>query len=259
VQTPLSNLMTTLQPWVDAVTRHSLFPSITTVARLQSFAEIHVYAVWDFACLLRALQHSLIEVNLLWTPPANPLGCHLINTLLAEEESDALPDGRYLSHFQLYLEAMQQCGADTGPMVQFIQAIKQGMPLHRLLELPTLPKPAKNFIADTFKIIAQGSHVMAASLTFARENITSGMFTALLERIPVQQNSKVLQGFVQYFQRHIDLDSSKHNQQSQQLLVELCGTNAAKWHQAQEAAQFSLDSRLRLLDGIYAAVKGIAS
>jgi hypothetical protein len=258
VQTPLSNLVTTLQPWVDAVTRHSVFPLITTVARLQRFAEIHVYAVWDFACLLRGLQRSLVDASLLWTPPANALGCHLTNILLAEEESDALPDGRYLSHFQLYLEAMQQCGADTHQIVQFIQAIKQGMPLHRLLQLPTLPKPAKNFIADTFKIIAQGNHVMAASLAFARENITSGMFTALLERIPVQQNSKVLQGFVQYFQRHIDLDGSKHNQQSQQLLAELCGINSTKWQQAQEAAQFSLDSRLRLLDGIYAAIKEIA-
>jgi hypothetical protein len=258
MQTPLSNLTTTLQPWVDAVMRHPVFPLITTVPRLLCFAKIHVYAVWDFACLLRALQHSLVDSNFLWTPPANPLACRLINNLLAEEETDALPDGRYLSHFQLYLEAMQQCGADTRPIQQFILGIKQQMSLPRLLELPTLPKPAKIFIADTFKIITQSNHTMAASLAFARGNITSGMFTKLLKHIPVKKNAKVLQGFVQYFQRHIDLDSSKHNQQSQQLLAELCGTNATKWQQAQEAAQFSLDSRLRLLDGIYAAVREIA-
>src|SRR5262249_25275144 len=105
-----AQLERTIEPISYAITGHPALQSIHAMAHLALFSEIHVFCVWDFMALLKALQRKLTHTQILWLPPRNHLGCHLVNTLLAEEESDHTADGRYLSHFELYLEAMEQCG-----------------------------------------------------------------------------------------------------------------------------------------------------
>ncbi len=254
----LHEIIIGIQPLVDAIAHHKLFGAITSIARLRRFTEIHVYAVWDFICLLKALQRKLTSQHLLWSPPVNPLGCYLVNTLVAEEESDCIENNHYLSHFELYLEAMRQCGADTSGIRQFIASIYPEQSLISLLATNNLPKPAQRFIQDTFEIIEKESHAIAASLAFAREQITSNMFTRLLNTIESPKDpSCSLHLFKVYLQRHIELDSSQHSQQSQRLVATLCGSDKCKWDEVLEAAWFSLHSRLQLLDGIYYQVMEI--
>ena len=122
-----------------------------------------------------------------------------------------------------------------------------------LLAQSYLPKTARQFLTDTFEMIAKDSHVIAACFAFAREHITSNMFTQILQHIApmaAAQNYS-LELFIYYFQRHIDLDGGKHSAESKILVANLCGENEAKWEDATDAAAFSLKSRLQLLDGIY--------
>ncbi|MFX5956584.1 DUF3050 domain-containing protein, partial [Acinetobacter baumannii] len=91
-------------------------------------------------------------------PPLNSVGCHLINEIVAEEESDITWDGRHLSHFEMYLESMQQCGANTNTILSFINSIKQKKPLNIVLSEHTVPRIAKDFICSTFKIIEMEVH-----------------------------------------------------------------------------------------------------
>ena len=249
----LSQLELTIAPLVAAINQHPIFSAIDSIDRLRRFAQIHVYAVWDFMCLLKALQRKLSFTNLLWLPPLDHLGCHLVNTMLAEEESDFIAEKRYLSHFELYLEAMQQCGADIAPISAFINEIKQQLPLDKLLTHPLIPAAARQFMAATFSVIAKQAHHIAASFAFARENITSAMFGAISHSIAHASTPKQsLDSFRYYFQRHIDLDGGKHSLQSKTLVVNLCGTDEKKWQEATETALFSLESRLQLLEEIYA-------
>lgn len=242
---------------LDAVTQHKLFAAITSIARLRRFTEIHVYAVWDFICLLKALQRKLTSQQLLWSPPINPLGCYLVNTLIAEEESDCI-EQRYLSHFALYLEAMQQCGADIRPITQFIARIRPQQSLAALLDIHPLPEAAERFVHDTFAILEKAPHAIAASLAFAREQITSNMFSQLLNTLtPPADTGYSLQLFKIYLQRHIELDSGQHSQQSQRLVATLCGADDSKWQEALAVARFSLQSRLQLLDGIYQQIMAV--
>ncbi len=249
----LSDILTAIQPLAAAVNQHPVFTEINSISRLCRFAEIHVYAVWDFMCLLKALQRRLSSPELLWTPPLNHLGCHLVNALLAEEESDVFNEKQYLSHFELYLRAMQECGADIGSISTFITHIRQQRSLHIAFSSSDVPLPAQHFVADTFAIIAKNSHHMAASLAFAREHITSGMFSNLLNHLNTTDQHS-LNSFIQYFQRHIELDGGKHGHQSQLLVADLCGDDENKWREAAETAIFSLQSRLRLLDEIHAVL-----
>ncbi len=254
MENKLSTIITITQPLVTAINGHKIYQAINSIERLRRFAEVHVFAVWDFMVLLQSLQRKLTSNSPLWLPPVNHLGCHLVNTLLAEEESDALPDGRYSSHFELYLEAMHHSGTNTQSIQAFIELVKHNPELPQLLAQDYLPIPAKRFLADTFEIIDKDSHAIATSIAFAREHITSKMFTQILQHLVsfTPEKKYSLQPFIYYFQRHIDLDGGKHSEQSKILVAHLCGTDAAKWDEAIEIAIFSLKSRLQLLDGIYA-------
>ncbi len=80
-----------------------LYAQLTDEASLRAFMRAHVSCVWDFQSLLKALQRSLTCVDIPWTPTTDAEARRLANEIVLEEESDLVPDGRYLSHFELYL------------------------------------------------------------------------------------------------------------------------------------------------------------
>ena len=68
--------------------------------------EHHVYAVWDFMSLLKALQSILTCTSPPWRPVGDKKIRRLINSIVLEEESDVDQDGNPSSHFEMYLDAM---------------------------------------------------------------------------------------------------------------------------------------------------------
>ena len=61
-----------------------------------------------------------------WVPTANPATRRLINEIVLEEETDLDPQGQPTSHFELYVRAMEECGADTGPIRRLVAAVGAG-------------------------------------------------------------------------------------------------------------------------------------
>ena len=55
------------------------------------------------------------------------------------EESDTYEDG-HLSHFEVYLEAMRQAGADTGPINRLIGKLQHGATLAEALSGSDVPE-----------------------------------------------------------------------------------------------------------------------
>lgn len=248
----LLDLERDIKPLLESISNHKIFLEITSIENLKVFAEHHVYAVWDFMCLVKSLQRKLVCTEFAWYPPVNHVGCHLINEIVSEEESDLNWDGKHLSHFEMYIESMQQCGAKTDTILAFIDSIRQKKSLDTVLSEHDIPQISKDFIWDTFKIIKMESHQIASSFTFAREDITGRMFLPILQNMKNKENTSK---FIYYFQRHIDLDVDKHSQEARLLIVNLCENNEHKWDEAKEAAKYSLISRIRFLDGIYQKIK----
>ncbi len=59
----LQALAEQLQPLYDRLAGHHLYRSFETVEDLRAFMEAHVFAVWDFMSLLKALQRGLTCVD----------------------------------------------------------------------------------------------------------------------------------------------------------------------------------------------------
>ena len=87
---------------------------------------IHVFAVWDFMSLIKRLQSELTTQHLPWMPPARPEIARFANEVVLGEETDLSLDGKPLSHFELYLRAMDEVGAETADVRASIAQIGWG-------------------------------------------------------------------------------------------------------------------------------------
>lgn len=247
----ITSLRQQLAPIETAVLHHDLYDSITDIEGMRRFMEYHVYAVWDFMSLLKSLQRELTCTSLPWLPTGDPVTRRLINEIVLGEESDEDADGVVMSHFELYLKAMEEAGADTQPIRTFVRALADGQTLEEAFETADVPAAARAFVSYTFHIIRHhGVHVQSAVFTFGREDLIPGMFLALVKDL--RSRFPQLNTFCYYLERHIEVDGDHHSHLALRMTSLLCGEDAGKWQEATDAAVRSLEMRRQLWDGVYA-------
>ncbi|MVT07162.1 DUF3050 domain-containing protein [Chitinophaga tropicalis] len=248
-----SQIKATIAPVREAIIQHSLYREMQRMDDLRLFMQYHVYAVWDFMSLLKSLQRHLTCTDIPWVPAGNAATRFLINEIVTGEESDVDPEGNRLSHFELYLQAMEQAGADTSGIKECLQQIQQGQPLDTVFS--SLPPAAADFVKYTFHLIATAPvHVQAAVFTFGREDLIPDMFLALVNDLDKQFPGQVSL-FKYYLERHIEVDGDHHSHLGMQMVQELCGDDMKKWEEAALASKVALERRKALWDGILEEIK----
>ena len=75
-----------IQSQKDILLQHPLYEKVKTVEDLHQFLESHVYAVWDFMSLLKALQSKLTCTTTPWFATQNSETRYLINEIVLAEE-----------------------------------------------------------------------------------------------------------------------------------------------------------------------------
>jgi hypothetical protein len=258
----LQALAERLRPFYDRLADHPLYRSFETLQDLHLFMESHVFAVWDFMSLLKALQRSLTGIDLPWLPSRFPESRRLINEIVLGEESD-IYGTRAISHFELYLHAMRESGASTDAIDALIQQLRDGGSVTAALALCGAPGHAQRFVQSTFQLIERGEiHAIAAAFTFGREDLIPEMFRGFLRDLDAGQYTnessqihRSLRTLRWYFDRHIEVDGEDHGPMALRMISELCGDDARKWSEATDAAETALRARIALWDGIAASLK----
>ena len=230
---------------------HPVYSQIQDLQGLQRFSETQVFAVWDFISLLKSLQIGLTSVTLPWLPVGNADTRYLINEIVLGEESDVDEAGNRISHFELYLKAMQQMGASTNVIETIIAQINTGTKVQDAIEGAQLPKQVKDFLQFTFDISFNAPlHVKAAVFTFGREDLIPSMFMKILDKIYADAPDKV-SIFKYYIERHIEVDGDHHSHLALDMVNRLCGSDASKWEEATAASVKALALRIGLWDAIF--------
>lgn len=251
------HLAEVLKPSLEAVETHPVFAAVQSEAQLRTFMEHHVFPVWDFMSLLKFLQHELAPATWPWMPRPHGDLVRLVNDIVTGEESDKLPkshraESTHASHFDLYLMAMREVGADTAPITAFLEVVRsQGLDaaLDSALDAPMVPEPSRAFMRDTFALLKRGeSHRVAASFSFGRENVIPGMFNSLLEKLGIGEDRAPI--FHYYLKRHAELDGDEHGPAALRLVATLCGDDPRRLEEAVDSAKEALASRARLWDEV---------
>lgn len=242
------HLADALKTSLEAVESHPVFGSVQSEAQLRTFMEHHVFPVWDFMSLLKFLQAELAPATWPWMPRPHGDLVRLINDIVTGEESDKLPkshrsEATHASHFDLYLMAMREVGADTSPIAAFLEVVRRDG-LEAALEASMVPEPSRAFMKDTFAMLKQGeAHRVAASFSFGRENVIPGMFNSLLAKLGIGEDRAPI--FHYYLKRHAELDGDEHGPAALRLVATLCANDPKKLDEAVESAKAALASRAR--------------
>lgn len=245
-----------LAPLRAELLEHSIYRQITSPDSLHVFMQHHVFAVWDFMSLLKALQRRLCCVDVPWLPPVNHLAVRLVNEIVLGEESDEDGQGGFGSHFDLYHRAMRRCGADTAGIDRFLERLRSGLPIDSALAEAQAPTAIRPFIRHTFQVI-EGDDLceIASAFTFGREDLLPEVFQRIVDELNVESDN-ILDDFRFYLSRHIELDGEQHGPMAARLIASLCCDDETRWKQVEQAGVAALGARKLLWDGMLAAMQG---
>lgn len=231
------------------LTDHKLYESLKTLEDVKTFTEHHVFAVWDFMSLLKALQTSLTCTTTPWTPKRNTNTARFINEIVLGEETDVDADGKYKSHFEMYLDAMEDIGANTSKIRKFISLIEEGDSVEEALDSAEVSDGVKSFVGYTFEIIkTRKDHMIASAFTYGREGLIPEVFIEILNQSRYLTNNSY-RSMKYYLERHIELDGDEHGPLSLKMIDELCDTDE-KTVEANQVASEAVRKRIAFWDAI---------
>ena len=269
--TRIQQLKEFIDPVRNRLIAHPIYRAVQTPSALRIFMEYHVYAVWDFMSLLKALQQSLTCVDVPWVPRGTANTRYLINEIVVGEESDVDEQGRRVSHFELYLRAMREAGASVEAIGRFTAAAagvraddmsgaskvvaraQQAVAVREAIAGWVPQEAVRKFLDFTFDTIFSGEvYRMAAVFTFGREDLIPDLFLPIVQELSKEKPG--FETFRYYLERHIEVDGGHHSHLAMEMLEELCGDDDVKWRLAGDAARAALEARMVLWDGVVAAI-----
>lgn len=233
-----------------ALKNHQLYAELSSLEDIRIFMESHVYAVWDFMSLAKALQITLTCTTLPWKPVQNASSARFINEIILEEETDVNEQGRAQSHFEMYLEAMEEVGAPLKRVNNLLESFSDLENFQKTIEKADLLPEECQFLSFTFSVVqTQKPHIIAAAFTFGREDLIPDMFLNIIEKASRKENKRYHK-LSYYLKRHIELDGEDHGPLAIKMIEELCGNDQNKWEEVLSFSKQALEKRLALWNGI---------
>ncbi len=248
--TSIEKLENDLKETRSKLISHPLYQALDSKEKLILFMENHVFAVWDFMSLIKALQRNLTCIDVPWTPNSNNFSGKLVNEIVLAEESDVDLNDNPKSHFELYLDSMELIGANTSLINRFINELKISKSYYKSIDKIKIDKTVKEFMNFTFDIIKTNkNHVIASVFTFGREDLIPDMFIEIVKKLSTEKEieAKLL---IYYLERHIELDADEHGPMALKMIQDLCENDPVKWKEATIASEKALNMRIKLWDSI---------
>ena len=234
---------------------HAVYSKMNLEEKVMIFMNTHIYCVWDFMNLVKRLQVHFTSVEVPWRPTTSVqtrMLRRLANEIVLEEETDEL-EGQFISHFSYYVESIRQVqnGVISNNLTRFINDISSdSVSYQEILNREYLPTAIRNFLQITSNAaVHENIIVTAAAFTFGREVMLPEIFTSILKESGVA-NQPRLSKFVNYLDRHIELDGDYHGFLSKKMVLKLV-SNQEEWDLVIKTAKIALEARVALWDDIF--------
>merc|ERR1712193_307503 len=208
----LARIEKRIAPLRRQLREHKLYNAIEDAQDLRRFVEMHVFAIWDFMSLLKALEVQYTSVKSLpWIPAENGAIARLITEMVMRYECDANEKGEAMSHFEMYLQAMNELGADSKYITTFLNMLRSCFSgncisgkdinnkscsecVNNSLVFSGVPKGAADFVRSTFRLVDSSEHHrVAASLAFGRQYLIIDKLLAVLDKSKAEVEESAIQ------------------------------------------------------------------
>lgn len=236
----MANIMEQIFCKQQELNQHPVYQTLNSVESIRHFMRYHVFAVWDFMSLLKSLQRQITCVSVPWKPSVYPTEMvRLINQIVVGEESDLDQFGNPVSHFELYLKAMQEVGASTAEIRDFLNT----------MDLKAVPEGAREFVSHNLHV-AQYGHVVevAASFFYGREKLIPEMFQVIVDTL--KKENVEAPTLIYYLERHIEVDAGEHGPLAMKCLDYLTGKDEGLKSLAFHSGRRALEMRQVLWDKV---------
>lgn len=249
-QTPSEQILAATFDARARLLQHPIYNSISEGRPLQTFMRHHVFAVLDFMWLLKRLQRDLCCTNVPWLPRKNSDLARFVNEIVLGEETDEDGRGGYCSHFELYLQSMEDVGNSGEQIREFVRLISSDVPISSALRTVGVADSVRRFVEFNYAVATEGTTAeVAAVFCFGREDIIPDMFQRLLSSFEL--GGMQVPRLAYYIRRHIELDGDHHGPLTRKMVDLLCDspdTTAA----AARTAERAIALRIQLWDGVLA-------
>ncbi|SMF70043.1 DUF3050 domain-containing protein [Pseudobacteriovorax antillogorgiicola] len=221
---------------------HTVYHRLFNRQNLRTFMEYHVFAVWDFMTILKALQIKLTCTTIPWKPSMYPKELvRFVNEIVLDEESDLDHNNQPCDHFSMYVRAMDEIHADTKPIKRFLKNYDYDL----------LKTPLKEFVQFNINIASNYPiHIVAGVFFFGREKIIPDIFRSILNEMKTSSSIYEAPALVHYLKRHVDLDEQEHGPIARRMLRITCNDSPKAY---QEALSYGIQAcllRKKLFDKI---------
>ena len=233
----------------NKLTAHPLFANKLESKHICKFMESHIFAVWGFMSILKSLQKMITPNNLPWTPNKNTKNglVNFVNEIILCEESDFIEGIGFISHYEIYLLAMDNMGAKRDQLDKLTSRITDKGYNKIYIDDVDASEEVKSFLKHDLDVSMNGTlPEIIGAFTLGREKVIPNMFSYILPAIKETTTSKYL---VTYLKRHIDVDGDRHGPLSLKLLNASCDKKQLSL--AYATAIKSLELRLSVWDKIY--------
>ena len=181
----------------------------------------------------------------------DPLGAavRLINEIVLGEETDGIRPGVFVSHYDLYLAAMEGWMRIFGRFGVLSDPSATGLSAERALNPLPISDTTKNFVLTTLSLAEGAPHQVATAFLMRREAIIPSMFEQILSHQNTTEDFSY-EWLVYYLDRHNELDAEEHGSMVAELLRVLCGDDAQRWRETLEIPRQAIEVRVQLWSGV---------
>jgi hypothetical protein len=222
--------------------------------------------------------HELTGLGVPWVPASSPEAARTINELVLAVETDQpacngvsgaceSPDhadalhGEVSSHYDLFLAAMEEAGADTRGIREFVAHIDDGSPvaLERAFAAGDTPDAVRQYVRHILKIARLGSMAQVLG-AFVPEGVAGTRATArdaALARLLAEwtRSGHELPRLSYYFARLARLDCGRHADRLHRVARDLGSRSGSFIEQFERSARESLAARSGLEDSVLAQMR----
>jgi hypothetical protein len=230
---------------------HKLYERVYDEQSLRIFVEHHVICVWAYNFLLRQIHQELVSLIHPLNSQPQKEAIRLVSEIILEEEVEEQGDGSLLSHLEIYLEAMQDLGADISPIVSFFDLQEAGATWPAALKHASFSPAVARYARRISRFAQRPMHERAAALFYEGEPFIPDSFLAKLGLMgPKFKVARLLD----YFERHIEGLKRPGFSASGRLVEIFCGDDAQMSLAAEKAAEEAMKNRIELWNHLHEAL-----